>query len=82
MSPSKKPLPDKAASTRPPTYAAWKDAAAKDLVERHGIKANVREKAWRDWFIKGKTPSEAADRVAADYEASRPLLDRRGRWKR
>jgi hypothetical protein len=43
---------------------------------------NVREKTWRDWFIKGITSSEAADRAGADYEGSRPRVDRKGRWKR
>jgi hypothetical protein len=32
-------------TTTPPTYVAWKDAAAKDLVERHGLRINLREKA-------------------------------------
>jgi hypothetical protein len=84
--PTKKPRaaasPEKAASTTPPTYAAWKDVAAKDLVERHGLKVNIREKTWRASYIKGMTPVEAADRAAADYEAMRPPVDRAGRRKR
>jgi hypothetical protein len=76
------PSPQKPANTTPPTYAAWRAAVWKDLVERRGIKADIRAKAWRDWFIKGMTPSEAADRAAADYEGSRPLVDRAGRRKR
>jgi hypothetical protein len=73
----------KPASTAPlPTYSAWKDAAAKDLAERHGLRINVREKQWRDWFIRGMTPAVAADRARADYEATRPLVDRDGRRKR
>ena len=66
----------------PLTYSAWRDAAAKDLAERHGLRINVREKAWREWYIKGMTPTEAADRAAADYDARRPLVDRTGRLNR
>jgi hypothetical protein len=69
-------------TTTPPTYSAWKDAAAKDLLERHGLRINVREKQWRDWFIRDMTPAVAADRARADYEATRPLIDRGGRRKR
>jgi hypothetical protein len=78
MSPTKKP----ASTPTPPTYTAWKEAAAKDLLERHGIRTNVREKQWRDWFIRGMTPAVAADRAAADYLATRPLVDRDGRRRR
>jgi hypothetical protein len=53
------------ASTTPATYTAWKDAATKDLVERHGLRTNVREKAWRNWFIEGVTSAEAADHTTA-----------------
>jgi hypothetical protein len=37
-----------ASTPTPPTYITWKDAAAKDLLERPGIRTNVREKQWRD----------------------------------
>ena len=66
----------------PLTYASWKDAAAADLIERHGIRANVRERTWRDLYIRKLSPSEAADRAAADYNATRPVVDRSGRRKR
>ena len=52
------------------------------LVEGNGLRINVSEKAWRDWFIKGMTPVEAADRARADYDAMRPPVDRTGRRKR
>jgi hypothetical protein len=78
MAPDRKP----ASTPPPPTYAAWKDAATKDLAERYGIRVNIREKQWRDWFIRGMTPAVAADRAAADYEGSRPRVDRKGRRKR
>jgi len=71
-----------ASTPTPLTYPAWKEAAAKDLAERHGIRTNVREKQWRDWFIRGMTPAVAADRARADYDATRPLVDRAGRRKR
>jgi hypothetical protein len=70
-----------ATTPTPLTYPAWKEAAAKDLLERHGIKASVRGKKWRDWFIRGMTPAVAADRARADYDATRPLVDRAGRRK-
>ena len=59
-----------ASTTTPLTYSAWKDAAAKDLLERHGIRTNVREKLWRDM-----TPAVAADRARADYDAQRARSD-------
>jgi hypothetical protein len=71
-----------ASTPTPLTYPAWKDAAAKDLVERHGLRINVLERQWREWFIRGMTPAVAADRARADYDASRPLVDRAGRRKR
>jgi hypothetical protein len=49
---------------------------------RHGLRINVREKQWRDWFIRGMTPAVAADRARADHEATRPRIDRDGRRKR
>ena len=81
--PKKPPAASAAKATTPPTYAAWRDAAATDLLERHGMKASVmRERTWRNLFIRNLSPSEAADRAAADYKATRPLVDRSGRRKR
>jgi hypothetical protein len=71
-----------ASTTTPPTYSAWRDAAGKDLAERHGLRINVRKKQWREWYIEGMTPAEAADRAAADHDAMRPLVDRDGRRRR
>jgi hypothetical protein len=78
MARDKKP----ASTATPPTYGAWRDAAAKDLTERHGLRINVREKQWRDWYLRNMTPAEAADRAAADYGGSRPLVDRDERRRR
>ena len=75
-------MPRMSKTTTPPIYTSWKDAAAKDLIERHGIRANVREKVWRNHYIRKLSPAEAADRAAADYNAARPLVDRTGRRKR
>jgi hypothetical protein len=58
------------------------DGEGPDLIERHGLRINVREKQWREWYIRNMTPAEAADRAAADYQGSRPLVDRAGRRKR
>ena len=78
----KKPPAGAAKPTTPLTYHAWRTTAETDLIERHGIRTNVRAKQWREWYIKNMTPSEAADRAAADYEGSRPLVDRSSRRKR
>ena len=79
---AKKTTPSTATPADPLIYVAWKAAAALALARQHGIKTNVREKQWRDWFIKGMTPADTADRVAADYQATRPVVDRSGRRKR
>ena len=71
-----------ATPAEPLTYTALKAAAALALARRHGIKTNVGEKRWRDWFIKGMAPADAADRAAGDYQAMRPpLVARSGRRK-
>jgi hypothetical protein len=85
MSPARKPRdasPEKTATTTPLTYFAWRDAAMQELIERHDLRTHIPAKQWRNWFIRNMTPGEAADRAAADHEASRPLIDRKGRWKR
>jgi len=59
----------KAAQPGPPpaAYAEWKRHVAA-LLERKGVWSGVlREKRWRDLFIAGITPEQAADR--ADVEA-------------
>ena len=79
---AKKMTPSTATPADPLTYVAWKAAAALQLARRHGI-TSVLEKQWRDWFSKGMTPADAADRVAAEYQAMRPPVDRtRGEGKR
>ncbi len=70
MAPDKKTA--SASKTTPPNYTAWNDAAAAELIERHGIRANVRERTWRNFYIRKLSPGEAADRTAADYDATRP----------
>jgi hypothetical protein len=78
----KKPPATAAKPATAPTYAAWRDAAETDLIERHGLRINVREKPWREWYIRNMSPGEVADRAAADYNGSRPLVGRNGRRKR
>ena len=58
---------------RPPRRWNWSDDMASN---------NVREKQWREAYIRQMTPSQAADRAASDYSATRPLVDRSGRRKR
>jgi hypothetical protein len=56
---------------------------ALELATRHGIKIiTVREKQWREAYIRRMTPTEAADRAASDYEANNRPIDRAGRRKR
>ena len=52
-------------------------------MKRHGIRDSaIRERAWRNLYIRKLSPGEAADRAAADYNATRPVVDRAGRRKR
>ena len=51
-------------------------------MQRHGIRATIRERTWRNLHIRNLSPAEAADRAVADYDARRPLVDRTGRRKR
>jgi hypothetical protein len=76
----KKPPTASAKPATPLTYYAWRDAAEHELIERHGIRTNVRAKSWREWYIKNMTPSEATDRAAADHDTlSPPFVGRRKR---
>jgi hypothetical protein len=80
---AKKTTTTSATPAEPPTYTAWKAAAALELTRRHGIKKIiVREKQWREAYIRRMTPTEAADRAAADYATSQRPVDRVGRRKR
>jgi hypothetical protein len=50
-----------------PTYASWKATAAVAL-GRQGIRPGVmREKEWRELFIRGKTPEDAARQAEMSY---------------
>ena len=66
----------------PLTYDAWREAAAKDLVERHGPRITVREKQWREAVHSANDADRSRHRAAADYEASRRPVDRAGSRKR
>ena len=80
---AKKTTTTSATPAEPLTYTAWKAAAALELARLHGIKKIiVREKQWREAYIRRLTPTEAANRAAADYEASQRPVDRTGRRKR
>ena len=70
----KKPPTGSANPTTPPTFAEWQEAAAKELA-KHGIRGSaIRHARWRHYFIEGRSPAEAAEHVAAEYDASRPLV--------
>jgi hypothetical protein len=74
--------PAEPAST-PPDYRAWKARAAA-MLERQGISVGVmRERDWRQLFIKGATPEQAVEQVQVHYHNARPTFERtRGGKKR
>ena len=49
-------------------------------MQRHGdFRATIRERTWRNPYIRKLSSGEAADRAAADYEATSLPVDRTGR---
>jgi hypothetical protein len=45
-----------------PSYPEWKRQALADLADKHGIASpTIREREWRDLFIRGASPATAAE---------------------
>jgi hypothetical protein len=50
------------------------------LAESHGMRAgSIREARWRNWFIQGRSPAEAAAQAATEYESTRPVIEQKRR---
>jgi hypothetical protein len=71
-------MPTKRSSqpTKPaPTYTEWKARTAA-LLKRQGVVASVmRERDWRQLYIRGKAPEDAE----TSYWNTRPLFERMGK---
>jgi hypothetical protein len=60
-------------------YAEWK-ARCVALLERQGILSDVlRERQWRQLFIRGVTPEQAVERAQVHYNNTRPAFER---WRK
>jgi hypothetical protein len=63
-------------ATTPPGYKTWKDRAVA-LLECQSIWTGImRERDWRQCFIRGETPEEAAEWARVLYHNSRPFIER------
>jgi hypothetical protein len=64
----------------PVTFTVWKLMAGAALAESHGMRAgSIREARWRNWFIQGRSPAEAAAQAATEYESTRPVIEQKRR---
>ena len=60
-------------------YAEWRKHVAA-LLERKGLSPGVRlERAWRNAFISGDTPEQAADRAEVEARNARTTFERQKR---
>jgi hypothetical protein len=58
-------------------YAAWKITAGTDLLERHDVKPGIiPERVWKKLYIEGRSPQDAADRVAVSAHNAQSPADR------
>jgi hypothetical protein len=54
-------------SAFPPTYPEWFAAAVAILQEKHDAKPSaVRPRTWVNWYVRGMSPDEAAQRALLD----------------
>jgi hypothetical protein len=57
-------------------YRNWKSRAAA-LLERQGLSPGImRERDWRQVYIRGKTPEDAAQQAETYYLNTRPAFER------
>jgi hypothetical protein len=69
--PRKPPAP-----SAPADYRAWKAHAAA-LLERQGLPPGVmRERDWRQLYIRGRSPEDAAGQAETAYYNTRPPFER------
>ena len=60
-------------------YGEWRKHVAA-LLERKGLSPGVRlERAWRNAFISGETPEQAADRAEVEARNARTSFERQKR---
>jgi hypothetical protein len=72
--PRKPPAP-----SEPADYSRWKSRAAA-LLERQRISAAVmRERDWRQLYIRGGSPKDAAPQAETLYWNTRPPIERMGK---
>jgi hypothetical protein len=58
-------------------YKAWKWAAAVELVQRHNVRAGIiPERVWRQLYLKGRSPQDAADAAAVSAYSRQAAADR------
>jgi hypothetical protein len=63
----------------PASYRRWRSRAAA-LLERQRISAAVmRERDWRQLYIRGKSPEDAARQAETAYWNARPRFERMGK---
>jgi hypothetical protein len=62
--------------SEPADYRRWKSRSAA-LLERQGLPLGVmREREWRQLYIRGKTPEDAAREAEMNYWNTRPAFER------
>jgi putative SOS response-associated peptidase YedK len=71
----------KPAADEPPSFTVWKAEAVKALQQLHERAAvMMRERDWRNLYVRGLSPDEAASHAARDYAAThRPDWATKGR---
>jgi hypothetical protein len=64
------------APSEPADYRRWKSSAA-TMLERQGLPLGVmRERDWRQFYIRGKAPEDAVQQAETFYLNTRPALER------
>lgn len=57
-------------------YPEWKSRAVGELDRVYLVKAQIPERVWRDLYVKGLEPTEAADRAKTWHYNQLPEKDR------
>jgi hypothetical protein len=70
-------MPTKRRTAKQADYRAWRWAAALELEQRHNVRAGIiPERVWRQLYIKGGTPQDAADQAAVSAYNKQSAADR------